>query len=62
MRLVAAAVREAGLNRARIRDAVRALAPWPCASGAVGWNALGRNEGAPVLGRWQGGRLVAPSR
>ena len=27
-RLVAAAVREAGLNRARIRDAVRALAPW----------------------------------
>jgi branched-chain amino acid transport system substrate-binding protein len=62
VRLVAAAVREAGLNRARIRDAVRALAPWPGAAGAVVWNALGRNERATALGRWQDGRLVAPSR
>jgi len=57
VRLVAAAVREAGLNRVRIRDAVRALAPWPGASGTVSWNALGRNERATALGAWSDGRL-----
>jgi branched-chain amino acid transport system substrate-binding protein len=58
VRVVAEAVRRAGLNRARIRDAVRALAPWTGASGAVAWNARGRNQRPPVLGRWQSGRLV----
>ncbi len=57
VRLVAAAVRRAGLNRARIRDAVRALAPWPGASGVVRWNAVGRNESPARLGRWSDGRL-----
>ncbi len=54
VRLVVAAVRRAGLNRALVRDAVRALAPWPGASGSVSWNALGRNEravGPRLLGR-----------
>jgi branched-chain amino acid transport system substrate-binding protein len=57
VRLLAAAVREAGLNRMRIRDAIRALAPWPGASGTVSWNALGRNERAMALGSWNDGRL-----
>ena len=62
VRLLAAAVRRAGLNRALIRDAVRALAPWPGASGPVRWNALGRNERAVALGAWRGGRLsVTPA-
>jgi branched-chain amino acid transport system substrate-binding protein len=59
LRLVAAAVRRAGLNRARIRDAVRALAPWPGASGSVSWNALGRNQTPVAVGVWRGGRLRA---
>lgn len=59
VRLAAQAVRRAGLNRARIRDAVRALAPWPGASGTVSWNALGRNERAVALGSWRDGRLSA---
>jgi branched-chain amino acid transport system substrate-binding protein len=57
VRLAVAAVRRAGLNRALVRDAVRALAPWPGASGVVSWNALGRNERAVALGSWAGGRL-----
>ena len=57
VRLVAAAVASAGLNRALIRDAVRSLSPWPGASGTVSWNALGRNERAVALGSWVDGRL-----
>jgi branched-chain amino acid transport system substrate-binding protein len=62
VRMATAAVRRAGLNRARIRDAVRALAPWPGASGTVTWNALGRNERATALGAWRGGRLAVARR
>jgi branched-chain amino acid transport system substrate-binding protein len=57
VRIVAGAVRQAGLNRARIRDAVRALAPWSGVSGVVSWNPRGRNDRVPVLGRWHAGRL-----
>jgi branched-chain amino acid transport system substrate-binding protein len=60
VRLVAAAVREAGLNRARIRDAVRGLAPWAGVAGPVRWNALGRNQAPAALGAWRGGRLTSP--
>lgn len=60
LRLAAAAIRRAGLNRPRIRDAVRALAPWQGAGGVVSWNALGRNEPAPgvEMGVWSHGRLA----
>jgi branched-chain amino acid transport system substrate-binding protein len=57
VKVVVAAIRGAGLNRARIRDAVRALAPWSGASGPVRWNALGRNERRVEMGRWTAGRL-----
>jgi branched-chain amino acid transport system substrate-binding protein len=62
VRLVAAAVRRAGLNRPLIRDAVRALAPWPGASGTVAWNPLGRNDRPAVPGRWHDGRTVGAGR
>jgi branched-chain amino acid transport system substrate-binding protein len=58
VRLVAEAVRRAGLNRPRIRDAVRALAPWSGASGTVRWDPRGRNAVLVALGRWRAGRLV----
>ncbi len=57
VRLTAAAVREAGLNRARIRDAVRALSPWAGAGGTVDWDARGRNRRPVRLGVWAGDRL-----
>jgi len=62
VRLVVAAVRSAGLNRPRIRDAVRALAPWPGAGGTVKWNALGRNQPLPTMRRWNAGTLLPPAR
>ncbi len=58
VRLVAAAVRRAGLNRVRIRDAIRDLAPWPGACGRVRWNARGRNDDLVRPARWAGGHLV----
>jgi branched-chain amino acid transport system substrate-binding protein len=57
VRLIAAAVRRAGLNRALIGDAMRSLTPWTGASGPVTWTALGRNERAVALGSWVDGRL-----
>jgi branched-chain amino acid transport system substrate-binding protein len=58
VRLLASAVRAGGLNRARIGDALRALAPWSGAAGSVRWGALGGNLRPVGLARWQGGRLV----
>ncbi len=58
VRLVAAAVRTAGLNRVRIRDAIRELSPWPGACGGVRWNARGRNDDLVRPARWAGGQLV----
>jgi branched-chain amino acid transport system substrate-binding protein len=59
VKLVVAAIRNAGLNRARIRDAVRALAPWKGAAGPVNWDALGRNQRSVSLGQWTNGKLLA---
>lgn len=41
--LVVAAVRRAGLNRAKIADAIRALSPWEGECGPIRWDALGGN-------------------
>jgi len=58
VRMVVAAVERAGLNRARIRDALAALAPWPGAGGAVVWDGLGRNRRGVVLASVRGGRVI----
>jgi branched-chain amino acid transport system substrate-binding protein len=58
VRLLAAAVREAGLNRARIRDAVRGLSPWHGVAGVIDWDPLGQNQRPVRLGRIQGGLVV----
>ena len=49
-RILVAAIRKAGLNRARIRDAVEELAPWSGVSGVIRWDALGRNSRPVHLG------------
>lgn len=48
--LVVAAVRKAGLNRARIRDALRELSPYGGVSGRIEWDALGGNARPVALG------------
>ncbi|MEW6073731.1 MAG: ABC transporter substrate-binding protein [Planctomycetota bacterium] len=57
--LVVAAVRRSGLNRALLRDALRALSPWPGVAGEVRWDPTGQNTRAVPLGIVRGGRLVA---
>ncbi len=47
--IVIAAIRKAGLNRARIRDAVRALSPYEGASGRIEWDPVGQNQRPVVL-------------
>jgi branched-chain amino acid transport system substrate-binding protein len=56
-RLLIAAIRKAGLNRARIRDAVRELSPWDGVSGTIMWDPVGQNRRTVRLGSIRGGRL-----
>jgi ABC-type branched-subunit amino acid transport system substrate-binding protein len=44
------AIRRAGLNRARIHDAIRALDGWSGLTGPVHWDKLGSNTRVPRLG------------
>jgi branched-chain amino acid transport system substrate-binding protein len=56
--LVVAAVRKAGLNRARIADALRELSPWKGVSGTIQWDALGGNARSVALGTIRDGRAM----
>ncbi len=49
--IIVAAIRQAGLNRARIRDAVQALSPFQGVTGTIQWDDLGQNQRAVRLRR-----------
>jgi len=55
--LLIAAVRQAGLNRPRIADAVRGLSGWLGVTGAITWDPTGQNHRAVILGTIRDGRL-----
>lgn len=59
--LVVAAIHKAGLNRARIADALRSLSPRKGASGIIQWDTLGGNSRPVALGEMRSGRLVSLS-
>jgi branched-chain amino acid transport system substrate-binding protein len=56
--LVVAAVRRAGLNRARIADVIREASPWEGVSGPIRRDPLGGNVRPIALGTIQNGRAV----
>jgi len=56
--LVVAAVRKAGLNRARIGDALRGLSGWEGVLGDLRWDRLGGNARSATLGTIRNGRAV----
>jgi branched-chain amino acid transport system substrate-binding protein len=56
--LVVAAVRKAGLNRARIHDALRGLSGWKGGLGEVRWDRLGGNTRPVTLGAIRDGHAV----
>ncbi len=55
------AIRKAGLNRARIRDAVREVSPWAGVTGTVKWDTLGGNSRTVQLGTVRAGRVISAS-
>ena len=59
MTLLVTAIHKAGLNRVRIRDALRLLSPWPGVTGLVTWDPTGHNHRTVHLGTIQRGG-VAP--
>ncbi len=60
--LLIAATRKAGLNRARICDAVRELSPWHGVTGDIKWDTLGSNSRPVGLGTIRAGRVIRVSR
>ena len=58
VRLLIDAVGQAGLNRARIRDAIREISPWPGVTGTVTWSPTGSNTREVRLGTISNGRVV----
>jgi branched-chain amino acid transport system substrate-binding protein len=59
VRLLLGAIRQSGLNRARIRDAAEQLSPWEGATGTVRWDRLGANTRAVALGTIREGRVMS---
>jgi branched-chain amino acid transport system substrate-binding protein len=59
--LLIAAIQKAGLNRARIRDAVSELSPWNGVTGTIKWDPLGANNRAVLLGTIRNGRVISAS-
>lgn len=57
--LLIAAIHKAGLNRARIRDAISKLSPFKGVTGTIDWDPLGANNRAICLGTFRNGRIVA---
>lgn len=58
MHLLVRAIRKAGLNRVRIRDALRELSGWEGCNGPVIWDTLGENTRGVTLGTVKAGRIV----
>jgi branched-chain amino acid transport system substrate-binding protein len=57
-RLLITAIRKAGLNRARIRDALWGLSPWEGVSGTIKWDPLGQNVRPVHLGKIERGHIA----
>jgi len=56
--LLLASIRNAGPNRVRIGDTIRALTPWPGVGGSIAWDRTGQNTRPVPVGTWGEGRRV----
>jgi branched-chain amino acid transport system substrate-binding protein len=59
--LLVAAIRQGGLDRTGIRDAIREIAPWSGVTGEIRWNAVGANCRPVGLGTIRAGRAQSIS-
>lgn len=60
--LLITAIRQAGLNRALIRDKIKDLSPWQGVTGSIQWDSLGSNCRSIRLGTIRNGRLEPLSK
>jgi len=58
VRLLIAAIRKAGLNRVRIREAIASMGTWHGVTGTIRWDNGGGNARRVGMGRIVDGRLV----
>lgn len=58
--LVAEAARQAGMNRARLADALRFVVPWQGYAGTVEWDMTGQNTRQPMLVTLREGGTIEP--
>jgi branched-chain amino acid transport system substrate-binding protein len=61
-RLLVAAIRRAGLNRAQIRAALAELSPWKGVSGTIRWDEIGRNSRGARLAVIRNGQVLPVRR
>jgi branched-chain amino acid transport system substrate-binding protein len=57
MRLLGQAIEDAGLERERIRDAIRNLAPWDGINGIIDWDQFGQNKRKVRLATLENGEV-----
>jgi ABC-type branched-subunit amino acid transport system substrate-binding protein len=62
VRILVAAIQEAGLDRAGIREAVAQLSPFQGTTGTITWDTFGSNTRPAALGTIRGGRVAAFSK
>jgi ABC-type branched-subunit amino acid transport system substrate-binding protein len=60
--LLITAIRQAGLNRALIRDKIKDLSPWQGVTGSIQWDSLGSNCRSIRLGIIKNGRVEPLSK
>jgi branched-chain amino acid transport system substrate-binding protein len=58
VKLLVAAIHQAGLNRARIRDAIRKLSPWEGVTGRITWDPTGQNTRGVWLATIHRGQVI----
>ena len=62
LNLLFAAIRRAGLNRAKIGDALRDLSPYHGVAGTISWDKLGSNARSVGPGTIRAGRIIPSDR
>jgi branched-chain amino acid transport system substrate-binding protein len=62
MCLLGQAIEQAGLERERIRDALRGLAPWEGVNGIIDWDQFGQNKRVVRLATIQNGEIRVVAR
>jgi ABC-type branched-subunit amino acid transport system substrate-binding protein len=62
VQLLGGAIRQAGANRARVGDALRAASPWSGAAGGIRWDMTGQNTRPVPIVQLERSRITCDQR